>query len=86
MDIAFKTALEVNDFEKLSQLKEQGYQPSKELLQSLASIPDNTMVAAQKIFKIKIKGLDVSFGNIMVAQPDRNKNAMKPDLQPGMIR
>lgn len=86
LDIAFKTALEANDFGKLSELKEQGYQPSKKLLQSLVAIPDNTLIAVQQIFKIKIKGVDVSFEDIMVAQPDMNKNAMKPVLQPDMIR
>ena len=52
-DKGFLDAINKNDFSSLSELKEQGYQPSKELLQSLDAIPDNTMVAVQKIFGLK---------------------------------
>lgn len=48
-----KEAITNNDFEKLSRLKEEGYQPSREVLQSLDSIPDNTIVALRKIFNLK---------------------------------
>ena len=78
----FKTALEANDFEKLSQLKGQGYQPSKEVLQSLGSIPNYTMVAIQKIFNLP----GATIGNIEIAKADLSKNDMKLDLHPSMIK
>lgn len=78
----FKTALESNTFDMLSQLKEQGYQPSKEILQSLGSIPDYTMVAIQKIFNLPV----ATTGNIEIVKADLGKNDMKQDLQPGMIK
>ena len=76
-DIAFKNALGANDFEKLSELKEQGYQPSKELLQSLDTIPDNTMVAAQKIFGLKA-GIAPALNDVKLAQSQPDKDLTRP--------
>lgn len=52
-DTEFQEAIKKNDYFQLSKLKDEGYQPSKEVLQSLGSIPDYTMVAIQKIFDLK---------------------------------
>lgn len=74
LDTDFKDALETNDFKKLSQLKEQGYQLSKELLGSLDSMPDNTTIAVEKIFNLK--GFNETSENIkidLVKKPDSFK-------------
>lgn len=77
MDVAFKTALEANDFEKLSQLKEQGYQPSKELLESLDSALGNTKIAVQKIFGLKAASPAV-MNDVKLAQSRPEKDITRP--------
>ena len=63
----FKEAVEKGDFVKMSQLKEQGYQPSKELIQSLnETASGNTMIAVQKIFNLK--GSANTLGDVKLAQ------------------
>lgn len=76
MDVVFKSALGSNDFEKMSQLKEQGYQPSKELLQSLDSVSDNTMIAVQKIFGMK--GAAPGLNDVKLAQSKPDKDLSRP--------
>jgi hypothetical protein len=66
-DKEFKEAVEKGDFVKMSQLKEQGYQPSKELIQSLnETASGNTMIAVQKIFNLK--GSANTLGDVKLAQ------------------
>lgn len=76
-DLSFKTAIESNDFEKLSQLKEQGYQPSKELLESLDSISGNTKIAVQKIFGLKAASPAV-MNDVKLAQSRPEKDITRP--------
>ena len=53
LDEEFRVAAEGEDYIKLSQLKDAGYLPTKEIIQSLsASFSESTMVAVQKIFGI----------------------------------
>lgn len=53
LDEEFRVAAEGEDYIKLSQLKDTGYLPTKEIIQSLsASFSESTMVAVQKIFGI----------------------------------
>ena len=53
LDEEFRVAAEGEDYVKLSQLKDAGYLPTKEIIQSLsASFSESTMVAVQKIFGI----------------------------------
>ena len=67
LDKEFKEAVEKGDFVKMSQLKEQGYQPSKELIQSLnETASGNTMIAVQKIFNLK--GSANTLGDVKLAQ------------------
>lgn len=57
LDNEFREAIDKTDFPSLIQLKEQGYQPSKEVLQSLAvSFSVNSLVAVQKIFGLNSMG------------------------------
>lgn len=52
----FKAAVETNDFAQFINLKEQGYQPSAEVIQSLsASFSESTLVAVQKIFRFEME-------------------------------
>lgn len=76
-DTDFRAALESNDFAALSLLKEQGYQPSKELLQSLDSMPDNTMIAVQKIFGLKPKATSL-LNDVKLAQSQPEKDLTRP--------
>lgn len=58
LDKEFRDALEGGDYTRLSQLKDSGYLPTKEVIQSLsASLPERSSVAVQKIF-----GLNLSEG------------------------
>ena len=67
LDKEFQEAVEKGDFVKMSQLKEQGYQPSKELIQSLnETASGNTMIAVQKIFNLK--GSANTLGDVKLAQ------------------
>ena len=55
----------------MSQLKEQGYQPSKELIQSLnETASGNTMIAVQKIFNLK--GSANTLGDVKLAQSQQS--------------
>lgn len=66
LDKEFKEAVQKEDFIKLSQLKEQGYKPSKELLQSLSETTSgNTVIAVQKIFNMK--GASNALGDVKLA-------------------
>ena len=71
LDKEFKEAVEKGDFVKMSQLKEQGYQPSKELIQSLnETASGNTMIAVQKIFNLK--GSANTLGDVKLAQSQQS--------------
>lgn len=72
LEAEFREAVVKNDFEKMSQLKEQGYQPSKELLQSLDFVPDNTMIAVQKIFGMKAPAPVLNDVKLAHNQPDKD--------------
>lgn len=72
LEMEFREAIAKDDFEKMSQLKEQGYQPSKELLQSLDSVPDNTMIAVQKIFGMKTAAPILNDVKLTQSQPDKD--------------
>lgn len=76
-DLEFKVALESNDFGKLSQLKEEGYQPSRDVLQSFDSIPDNTMVAVRKIFGLKADIVPV-LNDVKLVQSRPEKDIARP--------
>lgn len=79
LDQEFKEAVQKEDFMKLAQLKEQGYQPSKELIQSLnETASDNTMIAVQKIFNLK--GPANTLGDIKLAhsQQGAEKDLKRP--------
>ncbi|MFT0577762.1 ADP-ribosyltransferase-containing protein [Bacteroides thetaiotaomicron] len=55
-DKEFKSAVEKNEYIKLCQLKESGYVPSKNVMQSLNSISGKALVAVQKIFGLNSMG------------------------------
>lgn len=56
LDKEFRTAVEGEDYIKLSQLKDAGYLPTKEIMQSLStSASSPALVAVQKIFSLNIK-------------------------------
>lgn len=78
LDHEFKEAIKKEDFVKLSQLKEEGYQPSNELIQSLETGPVNTKIAVEKIFGIK--GATNTLGDIKLAhsQHDAEKDIKRP--------
>lgn len=77
-DLEIKSAIEKGDFSKLSELKERGYQPSKELMQSLsATVPGNTLVAVQTIFGLK--KINNSLGDVKLAQSGKpEKDLVRP--------
>ena len=53
-DKTFRTAVENGDFSLLSSMNEQGYKPTKEIMQSLVEIvPEGNIVAVEKIFNLK---------------------------------
>lgn len=71
LDKEFKNAVEKGDFVKLSQLKEQGYHPSKEVMQSLSNTtPSNTIIAVQKIFGLK--AVSNTMGDVKLAHGQQN--------------
>lgn len=77
LDREFKEAVQKEDFIKLSQLKEQGFQPSKELVQSISeTASNNTMIAVQKIFNLK--GNANTLGDVKLAQ---TKQSVDKDLK-----
>lgn len=55
-DKEFKSAVEKNEYIKLCQLKESGYVPSQNVMQSLNSISGKALVAVQKIFGLNSMG------------------------------
>lgn len=72
-DVTFKSAVENGDFAKLDLLKGEGYMPSKEVMQSLAgSVPENSMIAVQKIFGLKSNAQ--SIGEVKLAQGSQNNS------------
>lgn len=74
LDVAFKSAIENSDFAGLSLMKTEGYQPSKEVMQSLsASVPGNTLVAVQKIFGLKTTAKTLGDVKLAQSQPSNNK-------------
>ena len=79
LDREFKEAVQKEDFIKLSQLKEQGFQPSKELIQSIGdTASNNTMIAVQKIFNLK--GNTNTLGDVKLAhnQQSADKDLKRP--------
>lgn len=79
LDSDFKAAVEKGNFEKLSQLKEQGYQPSKELIQSISeTVSSNTMIAVHKIFDLK-PHKNLQLGDVKLAH---NQNGDKDISRP----
>ena len=75
----FKNAVEKGDFVKLSQLKEQGYHPSKEVMQSLSNTtPSNTIIAVQKIFGLK--AVSNTMGDVKLAhgQQSTDRDLKRP--------
>lgn len=72
-DVEFKTALVNGDFVKLDMLKNEGYAPSKEVMQSMAgSVPENSLVAAHKIFGLK--STSPTLGDVKLAQSSKPSN------------
>lgn len=66
VDAEFKSAVENNDFDKLSQLNDSGYMPTKEMLQLLStSASSNSVVAIQKIFNMNSIGKVEQIPNIL---------------------
>lgn len=66
LDKEFKDAVEKGDFVKLADLKEKGYRPSAELMQSISeTTSSNTMIAVQKIYGIK--SASNTLGNVKLA-------------------
>lgn len=58
--LAFKAAVENNDYNKFIELKEQGYYPSKEVIQSLASsFSGSASITVQKIFGIEMSAIPI---------------------------
>lgn len=79
LDKEFKNAVEKGDFVKLSQLKEQGYHPSKEVMQSLSNTtPSNTIIAVQKIFDLK--AVSNTMGDVKLAhgQQSTDRDLKRP--------
>ena len=57
LDDEFKVAVEGEDYKRLSQLKDGGYAPTKELIKSLSNnASSNSLVAIQKIFGLNSMG------------------------------
>lgn len=57
LDDEFKTAVEGEDYKRLSQLNDGGYVPTKELIKSLSNnASSNSLVAIQKIFGLNSMG------------------------------
>ena len=69
--IDFKNALESNDLEKISLLKDQGYQLSDKDKQLLATVSDNTAIAVHKIFGVKSH--TNTFGDVKLAQTGKQE-------------
>lgn len=70
LDKAFTDAVAKEDFVRLSQLKEQGYTPSKEMMESIVKTASgNTQIAVQKIFGMK--GTAKSLGEVKLAHGER---------------
>lgn len=80
LDADFKLAVENGDFAKLDLMKTEGYMPTKEAMQSLAnSVPENSLVAVQKIFGLKSNAQ--SLGDVKLAQsPQTNSRDMSRGL------
>ena len=79
LDKEFKNAVEKGDFVKLSQLKEQVYHPSKEVMQSLSNTtPSNTIIAVQKIFGLK--AVSNTMGDVKLAhgQQSTDRDLKRP--------
>lgn len=76
-NIDFITAIENEDFTKIAQLKEQGYQPSKEAMQIISEVtPKNIMVTVQKIY-----GMNTNISeDIKLAQASVNEEKTKQVL------
>ena len=63
----FKKAIRENDFMKLTDLKEKGFIPSPEIMQSLkSSISEQSIISIEKIFNIAPQS--ISLDNIKLAQ------------------
>lgn len=71
-DATFRLAVENNDFVKLDMMKAEGYMPSKEVMQSLLHVPENSIVAVQKIFGLKSN--TQSLGDVKLAQSSQTNS------------
>lgn len=80
LDADFKLAVENGDFAKLDLMKTEGYMPTKEAMQFLSnSVPENSLVAVQKIFGLKSNAQ--SLGDVKLAQsPQTNSRDMSRGL------
>lgn len=57
LDDVFKVAVEEENYKRLSQLKDEGYVPTKEMMQTLSSIASaSSLVAIQKIYGLSSMG------------------------------
>lgn len=71
-----------NDFEKISQLKDQGCRPSWKVIDDLReSVPIQTIIAVQKIFNLR--GLNTAAGNMEITQVVKC-DSFKQDLHQGL--
>lgn len=81
VDAEFKSAVENNDFDKLSQLKDSGYMPTKEMLQLLStSASSNSVVAIQKIFNMNSIGKVEQIPNILQEKDIEKTNSTNLSL------
>lgn len=72
----FKAALETDNYEKIAQLKEHGYQLSETDKQYLSELPENKSIAVRKIFGLKTSGNVL--GDVKLAQGKPEKDLTRP--------
>lgn len=72
----FKAALETDNYEKIAQLKDHGYQLSETDKQYLSEIPENKAIAVRKIFGLKTSGNVL--GDVKLAQGKPEKDLTRP--------
>lgn len=74
MDARLLDAASKGDYQKMVSLKEQGYQPSQEVVKSLSnSFPESTLVAVQNIFSME----QPAHGDMKLVQSEANGKGMK---------
>lgn len=80
-DNEFKSAVEKSDFVKLSQLKDDGYMPTKNVFESLSlSASSNSVVAVEKIFNINSNTKVEQFPNILSEKDIEKSNTDKMSI------